>query len=138
MNYSQLLKPVPLLSTILISMISINSYAAVNKESVDGEAQRFQTNMTSGVTDVGANIFDLHMFVLWVCVIIGVLTFGVMFYSLFRYRKTAGHKPATFHEHLGAEITWTIIPVFILAALAWPAITTLKEISRLSLGSLIV
>jgi cytochrome c oxidase subunit II len=127
-NYSQLLKPVPLLSTILISMISINSYAAVNKESVDGEAQRFQTNMTSGVTDVGANIFDLHMFALWVCVIIGVLTFGVMFYSLFRYRKTAGHKPATFHEHLGAEITWTIIPVFILAALAWPAITTLKEI----------
>jgi cytochrome c oxidase subunit II len=78
-------------------------------------------NLTEGVTPVSHDIYDLHMTVLWVCICIGIVVFGVMFYSLIHYRKSIGHQAATFHEHLWIEITWTIIPFIILTILAFPA-----------------
>ncbi|CAA0116518.1 Cytochrome c oxidase subunit 2 [BD1-7 clade bacterium] len=92
------------------------------------EAQRWQTNMKPGVTAVGQEIYDIHMLVFWICVIAGVLVFAFMFYSLFAYRKSNGHKPATFHENTAAELTWTIVPTIILLAMAWPASKTVIKI----------
>ncbi|CAA0081076.1 Cytochrome c oxidase subunit 2 [BD1-7 clade bacterium] len=92
------------------------------------EAQRWQINMKPGVTAVGQEIYDIHMLVFWICVIAGVLVFAFMFYSLFAYRKSNGHKPATFHENTAAELTWTIVPTIILLAMAWPASKTIIKI----------
>ena len=55
-------------------------------------------NMSPGVTQVGENIYDLHMIILWICTIIGVGVFGVMFYSIIYHRKSRGVTPANFHE----------------------------------------
>ena len=85
-------------------------------------------NMPVGVTDVGASIFDLHMTILWICTIIGVLVFGVMFYSIIYHRKSRGVEPAQFHESTKVEIAWTIVPFLILIGMAVPATSTLLEI----------
>ncbi|MGL5002779.1 MAG: cytochrome c oxidase subunit II, partial [Casimicrobium sp.] len=45
----------------------------------------------------------------------------VMFYSLYAHRKSKGHKAANFHENATVEVIWTVIPFFILLAMAWPA-----------------
>ena len=87
-----------------------------------------ELNMSPGVTAVGQDIFDLHMLILWICVIIGLLVFGVMFYSIYSHRKSRGVTPATFHESTKVEIAWTIIPFFILIGMAVPATSTLLEI----------
>ena len=87
-----------------------------------------QLNMSEGFTDVGVQIYDLHMLILWICVIIGMLVFGIMFYSMIFHRKSRGHKPADFHESTTVEIAWTLIPFFILIAMAMPATSTLLEI----------
>ena len=84
--------------------------------------------MSPGVTEVGENIYDLHMIILWICTIIGVGVFGVMFYSIIYHRKSRGVTPATFHESTKVEISWTVVPFFILIAMAVPATTTLLEI----------
>lgn len=91
-------------------------------------APRWQVNMAPGVTDVGAKIYDLHMVVFWICVVIGIIVFGLMFYSIFMHRKSRGAKPADFHESTLVEIAWTIVPFFILIVMAYPATTTLLEI----------
>ncbi|MEQ6917573.1 cytochrome c oxidase subunit II [Halomonas aquatica] len=83
-------------------------------------------NMPEGVTAVSRDIYSLHMIIFWICVIIGVLVFGAMFYSLFRYRHSRGAKSATFHEHTTVEVIWTTIPLLILVAMAVPATATLK------------
>jgi cytochrome c oxidase subunit II len=88
-----------------------------------GEAS--SVNMTPGVTELGRQIYDLHMIILWICIIIGVLVFGVMFYSIIFHRKSRGVTPATFHESTTVEIAWTVVPFFILIAMAVPATTTL-------------
>lgn len=84
-------------------------------------------NMAPGVTDVSRDIYGLHMTILWICVAIGVVVFGVMFWSILAHRKSKGYKPANFHEHTWVEITWTIIPFAILVAMAIPATATLLD-----------
>ena len=71
------------------------------------EAQRWQMNLSPGVTEVGAEIYELHMIVIWICVVIGVVVFGAMFYSVFTHRKSKGAKAADFHESTVVEIAWT-------------------------------
>ena len=88
-----------------------------------GEASSI--NMTPGVTELGREVYDLHMIILWICVAIGVAVFGVMFYSIIFHRKSRGVIPATFHESTTVEIAWTVVPFFILIAMAVPATTTL-------------
>lgn len=85
-------------------------------------------NMSPGVTDVGERIYDLHMWIFWICTIIGVGVFGVMFYSIIYHRKSRGVTPANFHESTKVEILWTVVPFFILIGMAVPSTTTLLEI----------
>lgn len=80
-----------------------------------------QFNMSPGVTPISRDIYFLHMTIFWICVVIGVIVFGVMFYSLLRHRKSLGVKPATFHENTFLEIFWAVIPLLILIAMAFPA-----------------
>lgn len=84
-------------------------------------------NMPVGVTALSRDIYSLHMIIFWICVIIGVIVFGAMFYSLFRYRHSRGAKAATFHEHTSVEVIWTTIPLLILVGMAVPATATLNN-----------
>jgi len=85
-------------------------------------------NMPRGVTEVGHQIYNLHMIILWICVVIGVAVFAVMFYSIYYHRKSRGFKASTFHESTKVEIAWTVVPFLILIMMAIPATTTLLDI----------
>jgi cytochrome c oxidase subunit 2 len=98
-------------------------FMSVSAMAAGGEAS--SVNMTPGVTELGREVYDLHMIILWICVAIGVAVFGVMFYSIIFHRKSRGVIPATFHESTTVEIAWTVVPFFILIAMAVPATTTL-------------
>jgi cytochrome c oxidase subunit 2 len=91
-----------------------------------------ELNLPVGVTPISRDVYDLHMLVLWVCVIIGIIVFGVMFVSIVLHRKAAGHKPAQFHHSTFAEIVWTVIPSVILLGLAIPATKTLIDMEDTS------
>ena len=87
-----------------------------------------EINMPAGVTALGRDIYDLHMLIFWICVIIGVIVFAVMFYSIYYHRKSRGVTPATFHESTKVEIAWTVLPFLILIGMAVPATRTLVDI----------
>jgi cytochrome c oxidase subunit 2 len=87
-----------------------------------------QVNMTPGATEVGGQIYDLHMLIMGICIVIGVLVFGVMFYSIIFHRKSRGVTPANFHESTSVEIAWTVVPFLILIGMAVPATSTLLEV----------
>jgi cytochrome c oxidase subunit 2 len=78
-------------------------------------------NMTQGVTSQSALAYQLHMIILWICVVIGVIVFSAMFVSIVLHRKSRGHEAAQFTHSTTAEIIWTIIPVIILVVMAVPA-----------------
>jgi cytochrome c oxidase, subunit II len=81
--------------------------------------------MTRGITDISNEVFELHMLIFWICVVIGVLVFGVMFYSMYAHTREKNPVPATFDDNHKLEIAWTIIPFLILIAMAIPASKTL-------------
>ena len=91
-------------------------------------AAQNQVNMSPGVTELGADIFELHMLIMWICVVIGVAVFAVMFYSIYAHRKSKGHQASQFHESTKVEVAWTVVPFLILIAMAVPATSTLLEV----------
>lgn len=95
-------------------------------------------NMPRGVTDISHKIYQLHMVILWICVVIGVIVFGLMFYAIIFHRRSAGHKAIQFHEHAGLEILWTVIPFLILIAMAIPATKTIIEMDDIADADLTV
>jgi cytochrome c oxidase subunit 2 len=89
--------------------------------------------MPRGVTEISRKIYDLHMTIFWVCVAIGVLVFGAMIWSLIAYRKSRGAvADVTLVHNTKVEFIWTVVPVFILIAMAVPAARTLVEIEDTS------
>ena len=80
-----------------------------------------EINMTRGVTPQSLTHYQLHMTILWICVVIGVIVFSAMFISIVLHRKSKGYEPAKFTHSTKAEIAWTIVPVVILVVMAVPA-----------------
>jgi len=80
-----------------------------------------EINMTRGVTPQSINHYQLHMTILWICVVIGVIVFSAMFVSIVLHRKSRGHQAASFTHSTKAEIAWTVVPVLILVVMAVPA-----------------
>ena len=72
------------------------------------------------------------MIVLWICVAIGVVVFGAMFYAMFAYRKSKGAQAEGWHENHTVEAVWTIIPLLILIGIAIPATHTLIKMEDVS------
>ena len=99
-------------------------FALSNKASAEWD----DLNMTQGATAISREVYDLHMLIFWICVVIGVIVFGVMFYSMYAYTKKKNPVAATFHENTKVELAWTIIPFLILIAMAVPASKTLQSI----------
>ena len=80
-----------------------------------------QLNLHPAVTKIAEDQAWLHWFMMIVCTVIFLAVFGVMFYSIWKHRKSVGHKAATFHESVTVEIVWTIVPFIIVILMALPA-----------------
>ena len=98
----------------------------------------YTLNMTQGTTEISKDIYGLHMMAFWVCVVIGLVVFGAMFYSIIAHRKSKGAKAAHFHESTAVEFIWTGIPILILIAMAIPASKTLIEVEILEKADMTV
>ena len=112
------------------------SHAAVAVNNLPGGPAVNQLDLHPPVTDIAADQRWLHYFMLVICTVIFLLVFGVMFYSIFKHRKSKGAKPANFHESTTVEIAWTIVPFIIVIGMALPAtkvVVAMKDTSAADL-----
>jgi cytochrome c oxidase subunit II len=80
-----------------------------------------QLNLHPPVTKIAEEQQWLHWMMMILCTVIFIAVFAVMFYSIWKHRKSTGHKPANFHESVTVEIIWTIVPFVIVILMALPA-----------------
>jgi cytochrome c oxidase subunit 2 len=108
------------------SMISkgIRSLAAALAGLAAESALANRFNLQEPQSIIAHQIYDLHTLIMWIIVGIFVVVFGFMTYAILMHRKSVGHKAEQFHEHVGVEITWTVIPFIILIFMALPATKT--------------
>lgn len=119
MKYAKRIQSLMLAVSLLAA--GMPSWAVV--DSPGGPAVR-QLSFQPPVTQIAAQIDSLHNLMLIICLAIFVAVFGVMFYSIFKHRKSLGHKSATFHESTAVEIAWTVVPFLIVIGMALPATKT--------------
>jgi cytochrome c oxidase subunit 2 len=113
-----------------------SGWAAAAVKDLPGGPAVNQLDMHPAVTKIAEQIHWLHYAVMGICIIIFVGVFGVMFYSILKHRKSVGHKPANFHESLGVEIAWTVIPfviVIAMGAMATRTVVAMKDTSNADL-----
>lgn len=87
-----------------------------------------ELNMPIGVTEVSRDIYRLHMLIFFITVAIGVVVFGIMFYSMVFHHKSRGQEPAKFRHNTKLELFWTIVATLILVVLAWPSTVVLIDL----------
>ncbi len=110
----------PLLAaTAWASTAAFTAAHAVN-DLPGGPAVR-QLNLHPAVTKIAEEQAWLHWFMMILCTAIFLAVFGVMFYSIWKHRKSVGHKAANFHESVTVEIIWTIVPFIIVILMALPS-----------------
>ncbi len=80
-----------------------------------------QLNLHPPITRIAEEQHWLHNFMMILCTVIFIAVFAVMFYSIWKHRKSVGHKPANFHESVTVEVIWTIVPFIIVILMALPA-----------------
>ena len=115
---------------------TVLSQAALAVNSLPGGPAVRQLDMHPAVTKIAEQQHALHYFMLVVCVVIFVAVFGVMFYSIFKHRKSVGHKPANFHESVTVEVAWTVVPfiiVIIMGAMATRTVVAQKDTTNADL-----
>ena len=97
------------------------THAAMAVNNLPGGPAVNQLDLHPPVTGIAADQRWLHYFMLVICTVIFLGVFGVMFYSIFKHRKSKGAKAANFHESTTVEIVWTIVPFVIVILMALPA-----------------
>ncbi|HBZ29167.1 MAG TPA: cytochrome c oxidase subunit II [Nitrosomonas nitrosa] len=89
-----------------------------------GMAFSSKYNFQEPQSAIARDIYDQHIVLLWICLVIFIGVFGVMFYSVLKHRKSLGYKAANFHHSTVVEIIWTAVPIIILVLMALPATKT--------------
>lgn len=110
-----------LASLLLFAGAWLGTTAAHAVNDLPGGPSVRQLNLPTGVTKIAEELAWLHWFMLILCAVIFVAVFSVMFYSIWKHRKSVGHKAANFHESVTVEIIWTIVPFLIVIGMALPA-----------------
>jgi cytochrome c oxidase subunit 2 len=106
---------------VLYALVSFSPSALAVVKDLPGGPGVNQLNLPEPITRIAAEQIWLHWFMMIICLVIFVAVFGVMFYSIWKHRKSVGHKAANFHESTAVEIAWTVIPFLIVIGMALPA-----------------
>ena len=114
------------------------AHAAMAVNDLPGGPSVLQLDLPPPVTAIAREQRWLHYFMLIVCTVIFLAVFGVMFYSIFKHRKSKGAKSANFHESVKVEIAWTIAPFLIVIGMALPATKTVVAMKDTSSADLTI
>ena len=118
--------------------LALSGHLAYAVNDLPGGPAVNQLDLHPPVTQIAADQMWLHNFMLILCTVIFVLVFGVMFYSIFKHRRSKGAKAANFHESVKVEIAWTVVPFIIVILMALPATKTVVAMKDTSSADLTI
>lgn len=118
------------MSSKLVSLAGVSALALYSSMAVGSELSKY--NLPEPQSIIARETYDQHIWLMWICLVIFIGVFGVMFYSILKHRKSLGYKAANFHHSTSVEIVWTVIPCIILVVMAWPATKTIIKMKDTS------
>lgn len=73
---------------------------------------------------------DLFILIFWIAVAVFIVVEGAIIYAAIRYRRRDDKIPKQVHGNTKLEITWTVLPSIVIAAIAVPTIIGIWEQQR--------
>ncbi len=122
----------------LVALATLSTQVAMAAGDLPGGPAKNQLDLHPPATAIAADIHGMHFYMLIVCLVIFIAVFGVMFYSIFKHRKSVGHKPANFHESVAVEIAWTVVPFLIVCVMGLAATKTVVAMKDTSSADLTI
>ena len=112
--------------TVLFRFAVVRAVLAALFSGAAGSAMAVQSryNLAPPMTSIANEIYSLHNMMLIICTAIFIAVFSVMFYSIWKHRKSKGAVAANWHENTTVEIIWTVIPFILVIIMALPATKT--------------
>ena len=123
-------------SALMAALAAPAAWAAWAVKDLPGGPAVNQLDLHPAASKMASDVQWLHNFMLIICLVIFLAVFGVMFYSILKHRKSVGHKSANFHESVGVEIAWTVVPLIIVMAmglLATKSVVAMKDTTNADL-----
>ena len=121
-----------------VSMVRAALAAAMWGAASGAVAVQSRFNLAPPKTPIAEEIYSLHNLMLIICTAIFVAVFSVMFYSIWKHRRSKGAVAANWHENTTVEIIWTVIPFIIVIVMALPATRTVVAMKDTSNADLTV
>lgn len=90
----------------------------------------WQLGLQTAATPMAERLHDFHTLLLWVITIISVFVLILLLICIFRFNEKANPVPAKWSHNTLIEVIWTVVPVFILVAIAVPSYRLLYYLDR--------
>ena len=107
----------------LAALSVVVSVQSVLAQSVDSPSfpTRWGLGLVEPVTPSAQMIYDFHNWLLLMCFGISAIVLGLIIYISIRFNKKANPVPSKTSHNVMLEVVWTVIPVIILVAIAFPS-----------------
>ncbi len=86
-----------------------------------GKASPWQLGFQEAASPVMAQITDFHTYVTIIITVIALFVLGLMIYVMARFNEKRNPNPSRTSHNTPIEVAWTVIPIFILVAIAIPS-----------------
>lgn len=88
-------------------------------------AEEWQLGFQDAATPVMERIISFNNVLLWICIVISAFVFILLMIIVFRFNRKRNPEPKKWSHNTLIEIVWTVVPVFILVAIAMPSLRLL-------------
>jgi cytochrome c oxidase subunit 2 len=111
----------------LTGIVSAGSALAADN---DGIPQAWQLDLPKGATVIAEQLVGFHRELLVIITAITLFVFVLLAYVAIRFRKKVNPTPSRTTHNLPLEAIWTVVPVLILAVIAFPSFKLLYFMDR--------
>jgi len=96
----------------------------------NGAPAPWQLDLPKGATVIARQLSSFHQELLVIITAITIFVFVLLAYVTVRYRKGANPNPSRTTHNFVIEVIWTVVPVLILAVIAFPSFKLLYYMDR--------
>jgi cytochrome c oxidase subunit 2 len=118
------------IAAVLSSVLSVGSALAAEPMPTPSFPKPWQLNLQTPATPQAEMLYDFHTLLLWVCAVISLFVLGLLIICAVRFNEKANPVPAKWSHNTLIEVIWTVVPVFILVAIAVPSYRILYHLDR--------
>jgi cytochrome c oxidase subunit 2 len=97
------------------------SGSALAEELPLGQPHPWQLGFQEAVTPIMAQIHDFHNYVTFIIIAITLFVLALMIIVMVRFNEKSNPEPSRTSHNTLLEVAWTVIPIFILVAIAIPS-----------------